>query len=142
MTNTSIESQFSAVQQLLAKYTWCHDSRDFSELATCFTDDAQYTMRIAEGEASGATVGGAAIAALVEKFKSTQTDQRRHLITNVVIDSATDDTIVARSYVTVFATEGNTSSLITTGSCRDELARQEDGVWKFTRKDMHLDKGF
>ena len=142
MTTTLLETEFSDVQQLLAQYTWCHDSRDFTALAACFTDDAQYTMRIADGEASSPTVGGTAIAALVEKFKSTQTDQRRHLITNVVVESATETEVTVRSYVTVFATEGDTSSLITTGTCRDVVARQADGSWRFTRKDMHLDKGF
>lgn len=142
MTPNLTEAQFDTIQQLLAQYTWSHDSRDFAALAACFTDTAEYTMRIADAAASAPTVGGSAIAALVEKFKSTQTDQRRHVITNVVVDEATDTQASVRSYVTVFATEGDVSRLVTTGVCHDVVERQEDGAWRFTSKQMHLDKGF
>lgn len=135
-------TDFVAIQQLLAQYTWSHDSRDFATLAECFTEDAHYTMRIADSEPSEPTIGGEAIAALVEKFKSTQTDQRRHLISNVVLDSADESSATARSYVTVFATEGEESRLITTGTCVDHMARQSDGSWRFVSKAMHLDKAF
>lgn len=133
---------WAGIQQLLAKYTWSHDSRDFDAIATCFTDDAEYTMRIADGEASTPTTGGHAIAALVRTFKESQTDQRRHLITNVIADEMGEDRATVRSYVSVFATEGDTSRLVTTGTCVDEVARHDDGTWQFARKAMHLDKGF
>ena len=136
------ENTWAAIQQLLATYTWSHDSRDFEALAKCFTEDAEYTMRIADGAVSGPTIGGPAIAGLVRTFKETQTDQRRHLITNAVVDELGGDSATVRSYVTVFATEGETSRLVTTGTCVDTVARQADGAWRFTRKAMHLDKGF
>jgi 3-phenylpropionate/cinnamic acid dioxygenase small subunit len=144
-TTTSAQPQqaiWAAVEQLLAKYTWSHDSRDFEALAQCFTDTAEYTMRIAEGAESAPTVGGEAISALVRKFKETQTDQRRHVITNIVIDEATGASARIRSYVTVFATEGDVSRLVATGTCTDKVELQSNGQWKFARKNMHLDKGF
>lgn len=139
---TQNPADFNAIQQLLAEYTWSHDSRDFDKLATCFTDDAQYTMQIAQNAPGEPVTGGKAIASLVKKFKSTQTDQRRHLITNIIVDKANDTSAIVKSYVTVFATEGDFSQLITTGQCVDEVEKQTDGHWKFTRKAMHLDKGF
>lgn len=136
-----MSNNLPAITELLARYTWAHDSRDFDALQACFTESAVYTMRIADGPASTPTQGGEAIAALVKSFKEKQTDQRRHLITNVVADEVSEDAAIVRSYVTVFATEGDTSRLVTTGVCTDELVKT-GGSWKFSRKDMHLDKGF
>lgn len=139
---TQNQTDSAAIQQLLAEYTWNHDARDFAALATCFTDDAEYTMQIADKAPGEPTIGGEAIAALVEKFKSAQTDQRRHVISNIVVDRADETSATVRSYVTVFATEGDSSHLVTTGQCLDEVQKQADGAWKFTKKAMHLDKAF
>lgn len=136
-----MSNSIPAITELLSRYTWAHDSRDFDALQACFTETASYTMTIAGGPTSAPTVGGEAIAALVRSFKEKQTDQRRHLITNVVVDELSEDKATVRSYVTVFATEGDTSRLVTTGICSDEVIKT-GGNWKFARKDMHLDKGF
>ncbi|MGO8056369.1 hypothetical protein [Rhizobium leguminosarum] len=46
-----------------------------------------------------------------------------------------------RSYVTVFATTEHESRLVTTGECVDEVVLTDHG-WRFSKKAMHLDKGF
>ena len=129
------------VRELLARYTWAHDNRDFEALAECFTADAHYTMRIATNEASQPTIGAKAISDLVASFKAKQTDQRRHLITNVVFDDLTEDMARTRSYVTVLATEKDTLEVVSTGVCADEIVR-DSGKLRFRSKAMHLDKGF
>jgi hypothetical protein len=129
------------VLQLLATYAWSHDSRQFDKLATCFAPDAEYTMRIADNPPSSPTIGGEAIAALVRSFKEKQTDQRRHVISNVVFHAFRSDYARTSSYVTVLATTPEASVVVATGTCVDEVVVR-DGVVVFHSKAMHLDKSF
>lgn len=78
--------------------------------------------------------------ALYRNAKSTQTDVRRHDITNVFFD-VTDGVISTTSYLTLFATEQGETKLLTTGVYRD-IVEQSEGAWRVVKRHIDLDSGY
>ena len=72
--------------------------------------------------------------------KSSQTDVRRHDITNIMFD-ASGESLAVTSYLTLFATENAETKLLTTGVYRDQVG-QIDGEWKITRRHIDLDSAY
>ena len=72
--------------------------------------------------------------------KASQTDVRRHDITNVMFD-ASGESLAVTSYLTLFATENTETKLLTTGVYRDQVG-QIDGEWKITRRHIDLDSAY
>ena len=72
--------------------------------------------------------------------KSSQTDVRRHDITNIMFD-ASGDSLAVTSYLTLFATENAETKLLTTGVYRDQVG-QIDGEWKITKRHIDLDSAY
>ena len=79
------------------------------------------SMQIAGGDMVGPFEGRDNIMELYRGAKSSQTDVRRHDITNIMFD-ASGDTLAVTSYLTLFATENAETKLFTTGVYRDQVA--------------------
>src|SRR5687767_14881227 len=75
-----------AIEQVLSSYGVHHDERDFESLEQCFTADASYTMQVAGSDSVIARVGRTEIVDQIRLFKSRQNDQRRHVITNFLVE--------------------------------------------------------
>jgi 3-phenylpropionate/cinnamic acid dioxygenase small subunit len=129
------------ITTLLATYGWAHDERLFDELAGCFTEDATYLMEIANGQTFGPRQGSAEIVAQIREFKSKQSDQRRHVISGFMFLESTEDWAKVRSYVTVLATAGGATAVVTAGWYLDEV-RRTPGGWRISAKTLHLDSAF
>ena len=84
--------------------------------------------------------GRASIMELYRGAKASQTDVRRHDITNIMFD-ASGDTLAVTSYLTLFATENAETKLLTTGVYRDQVG-QIDGEWKITKRHIDLDSAY
>ena len=130
-----------AIQQLLSSYGSHHDARDFDSLAQCFTENAAYTMVVAGAEPIGPRLGRDAIIDQIRIFKSRQTDQRRHVITNFLFDQETASRARVRTYVTVIAVADGVLEVVSSGVYTDIVVRTEWG-WRIADKRLHLDKGF
>lgn len=130
-----------AIQQLLSSYGFHHDARDFDSLAECFAEDATYTMVVAGSEPIGPRLGRDAIVDQIRIFKSRQTDQRRHVITNFLFDQETASRARVRTYVTVIAVADGVLEVVSSGVYTDIVVRTERG-WRIADKRLHLDKGF
>ena len=130
-----------AIEQLLSSYGFHHDARDFEALDRCFTTDASYTMVTAGGEIIGPRQGSAEIVEQIRVFKSRQTGQRRHVITNFLFDQATATQAHVRSYVTLVAVSDGALEVVTSGVYTDVVVRTEHG-WRIAEKTVHLDKAF
>jgi 3-phenylpropionate/cinnamic acid dioxygenase small subunit len=129
-----------ALSELLTRMAYYYDEGHLDALATCFADDAIMSMRIAGGDMVGPFEGRNSIMELYRGAKSTQTDVRRHDITNIMID-ASGDTLAVTSYLTLFATENAETKLLTTGVYRDKVA-QLNGDWKIVRRHIDLDSAY
>lgn len=130
-----------AIQQLLSSYGFHHDAREFDSLAECFEENASYTMIIAGGEPIGPRLGRDKIVEQIRSFKRSQTDQRRHVITNFLFDEETAARARVRSYVTVIAVGEGVLEVVTAGVYTD-IVRHTEAGWRIAEKTLHLDKGF
>ncbi len=135
----SVEDQF-AISALLNRMAYYYDEGHLDELAACFAEDAIMSMQIAGGDMVGPFEGRDSIMELYRGAKSTQTDVRRHDITNIMFD-ASGDALAVTSYLTLFATEHAETKLLTTGVYRDQVS-QIDGEWKITRRHIDLDSAY
>ncbi|MDG2461007.1 MAG: nuclear transport factor 2 family protein [Luminiphilus sp.] len=135
----SAEDRF-AISEVLNRMAYYYDEGHLDDLATCFADEAIMSMQIAGGDIVGPFEGRDNIMELYRGAKSTQTDVRRHDITNIMFDTS-GDILGVTSYLTLFATEHAETKLLTTGVYRDQVALI-DGKWKITRRHIDLDSAY
>ncbi len=126
------------IENLLHRYSLAYDRNDMPTMAGTFTDEAVMTLRIAGGDLIGPFDGREAIMKLMTDSLASQTDQRRHLTTNLVVESETDDTASVVSYLTLISVADAKATLLSTAVYEDELRRDADG-WRFTKRHIELD---
>ena len=135
----SVEDRF-AISELLTRMAYYYDEGLLDHLEVSFSPDAVMSMQIACGDVVGPFQGRENIMTLYRDAKSTQTDVRRHDITNVFFDVA-DGVISTTSYLTLFATEHGETRLLTTGVYRD-IVEQSEGTWRVVKRHIDLDSGY
>ena len=129
-----------AISELLNRMAYYYDEGHLDELGACFADGAIMSMQIAGGDMVGPFEGRDSIMELYRGAKASQTDVRRHDITNIMFDDS-GDTLVVTSYLTLFATEHAETKLLTTGVYRDQVT-EIDGEWKISRRHIDLDSAY
>ena len=125
-----------AISELLNRMAYYYDEG----LGACFAEDAIMSMQISGDDMVGPFESRDNIMELYRGAKSTQTDVRRHNVTNVMFDTSGDTTAVT-SYLTLFATENSETKLLTTGVYRDQVA-QFGSEWKIIRRHIDLDSAY
>ncbi len=128
-----------AIENVLNRYSIAYDDNDMTEMADTFTEDAVMTLRIGDGDLIGPFDGKDAIMKLMVDSLASQTDQRRHVTTNVAIRKETEDAATVTSYLTLISVQGGTATLLSTAKYEDELVREGDGAWRFTKRHIELD---
>ena len=126
------------IENLLNRYSLAYDKPDMDVMAGTFTDDAVMSLRIAGGDLIGPFDGKEAIMKLMTDSLASQNDQRRHLVTNLVIDDETDDSATATSYLTLISVADGTATLLSTAVYEDQL-RKDGGAWRFAKRHIELD---
>lgn len=129
------------IHELTTAYGWHHDLRDFDSLRRCFTADATYVMKIADGPTFGPHAGVDAIVDQIQTFKNAQRDKRRHHISNIQVIARGRDTATVLSYVIISAVANQELSIKTVGTYTDTVTRTPDG-WRISAKELHLDIRF
>lgn len=127
-----------AVHELLGRAAYAYDERDLAMLEDCFSADARFSMRIAQGDLVGPFEGRDAIMGLMKGAMETQTDVRRHLISNIFFEDAADQATVV-SNLTLVATENGEIRLLSAGVYRDTVV-EEGGCWRVLARHLDLDK--
>ncbi len=128
-----------AIENVLNRYSIAYDQNDMTEMADTFAEGATLTMRIAGGDLIGPFEGKEAVMKLMTDSLASQTDQRRHVTTNVAIRKETEDAATVTSYLTLISVEGGKATLLSTAKYEDELVREGDGGWRFTKRHIELD---
>jgi uncharacterized protein (TIGR02246 family) len=128
-----------AIENVLNRYSIAYDDNDMAEMADTFTDDAVLTMRIADGDLIGPFEGKEAVMKLMTDSLASQNDQRRHVTTNMVVRKETDDSAVVSSYLTLIQVKDGAAKVLSTARYDDELRREGDGAWRFTKRHIQLD---
>lgn len=127
------------IQETAARYAIAYDERRLDVLESLYTENGTYAYRIGEGPLEGRTGRADLIAWLGEIMKS-QTDQRRHMLSSLVIEQLTADKAVVIAYKSIYGIE-RTVELITTGMYRFSMVKQ-DGSWLIDEAIDCLDRGF
>lgn len=122
-------ADYTAVQQLLARYCYAHDERDLELLRSCFAEDASLM---------GVSGRDAIVAAYGAGYRQLSA-KRRHVISNIFLVEDGDDRAVVQSYITLYLIEDEQLSLHLTGTYRDTVVREADGQWRIHGREVVLD---
>jgi hypothetical protein len=133
----------SAVNRLLiheafARWGIAHDEAQLEVIRSLFTKDAELVVLLGSKEPIDSAEGSDAIVDTVATSLRQQQNQRRHAITNVVIDRLTEDEASAIAYgIVTIANDGLSlgASVIYYG----DLCREADGVWRFSKFVIGMD---
>lgn len=130
----------SAIENLLNTYSLAYDTADLATLAEVFTEDATFSMVIAGGDRI-AFESRAAIMKLMGDSLASQTDQRRHVNSNLIVDGTRDGVTRTRSYLTLLATEDGVTNLLSAGMYSAEIV-EDGGAPRFRLLHLDLDKAY
>jgi hypothetical protein len=135
------------VAECIARYGWSYDERDREALAGCFTPDGVWEGLLMGRDRIGPVAGRESIADFLGEFWQEQSDQRRHVFTNVVVSFTDGDEIgptnaSAHAYLVLTAASGGAMTAVTTGPYRFEHVREPDGVWRIARLSAGFDAPF
>ena len=108
--------------------------------ASCSVD-AQFTMRIADGDLVGPFEGREGIMKLMTDSMDQQTDKRRHVISNIFFESSDGNNVSVVSNLTLFATENGEIKLLSAGIYHDSVVKINDN-WEIYRRHLDLDKSY
>jgi uncharacterized protein (TIGR02246 family) len=126
------------IENTFHRWALAYDENDPDTMADCFTADAVLTLRIADGDLVGPFDGREAIMGLMKNSLDSQTDQRRHVTTNIIIRHEDGQSAVTESYLTILAVEDGVLRALSSGKYQDEL-RNEDGQWRLSKRHIALD---
>ena len=129
------------IAERIYRYGWGYDERQRDQLADCFTLDGVWEGSIMGGDQVGPIVGRDDVVAFLADFWAIQTDQRRHIFTNVIIDDLTATTAVAHACLMLTAAADATMATITTGPYR-LVMRKDNDVWRIARLVAGFDAPF
>lgn len=128
-----------AIHELFATYAHTYDQGRLDDLADLWTEDAVFEIRGSIGSMPTVMAGRDQIVAHMRaRHEATRPVQRRHVITNVVVESLDGDTATAAATLLLGSTLDGLLSLPVTGRYEDELARV-DGRWRIRRQVLTLD---
>ncbi len=101
MVATSPEFNRLAIMERVSRYGWGYDANDAGMLRDCFTSDASFSMYLAGTDGWGPYRGRDLIVEWMFNVRKTQSDQRRHCVTNFLFDELTDASALVRCFLTV-----------------------------------------
>lgn len=129
------------LDQLFAQYGWPMDSREWPVLETVFTADATFTIAITGGDTIGPIEGRDAIVDFCSTTVNAQTDQRRHVITNVRVEREEGGVAVATAILTLVVVENGRLEVKSSGLYRTEVV-EDAGALRFRSMHLTLDLPF
>jgi hypothetical protein len=130
-----------AIDDLFTRYAWGNDIRDVDLIETLLVPEATFSLSIAGETVVGPFDDRAAMIAFYREALGGQSDQRRHVTTNLRYLEEADDRAKLDAYLTLLATEDGTPRVVCTGLYHAEVV-QRDGAWLFASLVIALDSGF
>lgn len=126
------------IQEAFYRWGIAWDEARLEVVRSLFTKDGELVITRGSDKAISRHVGPAVIAKYVADASRVQADQRRHAMTNVVIDrlSTLEATAIAYGIVTIAA---NGLALGATVIYSAELRKEPDGVWRFLKFVIGMD---
>ena len=129
-----------AITGLLNRAGTAYDTGDLEFIMDLFLADSVFEIVIA-GNDPMAFAGKENIRGLFEGAHATQTDQRRHCITNIYFTDETDTSVTAVSTLILISVENGALTVLSSGLYTDSVVLV-DGAWKLQRRHLHLDRPY
>lgn len=126
-----------AITELLNKGGWAYDTPDVEFLADMFTEDGKFDLQIQKNDVINFS-GRANIRSLYENSLATQTDQRRHVVTNLFFSDEKDNSITATSYLILIAVAEGKLNVLSTGVYTDKVVK-DGNSWRIKHRFLYLD---
>jgi hypothetical protein len=128
-----------AIEEVVSRFGYTYDERRLEVLKEILTDDAVLAYSL-----SGSPVveidGRAEVITWLSDIMQRQSDQRRHNLSNIVIDFVGCDRATVQAYLCLYAVSDQ-ARLITTGFYRFDLIKRS-GSWKVSYLLDCLDRPF
>jgi uncharacterized protein (TIGR02246 family) len=125
----ALESRL-AIQELLGRYCFCIDERDWTQLRELFTEDGEWVTAYARAR------GREEIVHLLDRLVPPPGEgpKRTHFVSNIVVVPDGDSATSKSNYVIYRESDtGIVASVV--GTYHDDL-RKVDGEWKFRKRDI------
>lgn len=126
-----------AITGLLNRAGTAYDTGDLEFIMDLFLDDSVFELVIA-GNDPMVFEGKENIRALFEGAHETQTDQRRHCVTNIYFTDETETSVTAVSTLILISVENGALTVLSSGVYTDSVVLT-DGSWRLQRRHLHLD---
>ncbi|AKE91911.1 MULTISPECIES: nuclear transport factor 2 family protein [Rhodococcus] len=126
------------IENALARYALAYDDGDMDGVERVFGETAVFTMKIGDGDLIGPLNGREEIMGLFRGAHESQTDQRRHITTNLLIDEIDEKNVRTVSYLLITSAENGALKVLSTGKYEDEWTRS-GGDWVLTKRHIALD---
>lgn len=126
------------IQEAFARWGIAHDEGQLEVVRSLFTKDGEVQVMLGSKELLDSANGADNVVKMVANSLGQQQDQRRHAMTNIVIDKLTKNEASAIAYgIVTLANDGLTlgASVIYHG----ELKKEADGVWRFSKFVIGMD---
>ena len=120
------------IQELIAKHNIDLDNKNIEGWTNTWTDDGVWITTF--GEAKGKTELKNMITQVTNEFAS----GKRHLSTNIIIESAPNNMANAQSYLIVTEAK-RTPEVVASGTYSDTLKKDANGKWKFVQRKLDID---
>jgi hypothetical protein len=117
------------IAERMYRYGWAFDERQIDALSECFTDRATWQASIMGTSSTGPFNGRSEIISFMKGFWPNQSDQRRHNITNVIVESQSEKTVNVMAYLVLMSASEQGLKPVTTGFYKVEMIKL-DGIWK------------
>ena len=121
-------SRFEDRCQLMSRFYLGLDEQDAAMIRSVLTEDAETCMFL-DGEKMGPPPGREGIVGYLEEFWKTQTDQRRHVLSNAIVQSASPDAAELSFYLTLYATKDRALRPVATGRYRVRFVSRDGREW-------------
>ncbi|GAA4556982.1 nuclear transport factor 2 family protein [Pseudonocardia xishanensis] len=139
-----VAAERQAAVDTLHRFAWAFDEHDRDRLEDCFDPDAVWTATIGGHRDLGRSEGREAVLTWLTAGWPAQADQRRHIVTNAVVDGldAGSDEATVTAMIFVTAAQDGGFRAVTAGVYRTRVRRGGDGSWRITRFDASFDAPF
>jgi predicted SnoaL-like aldol condensation-catalyzing enzyme len=118
-----------ALAELMYRYGWAFDERQPEVLASCFVDEATWEASLMGSTMVGPHRGRDAIMEFMTGFWPDQSDQRRHMIMNVLVEDQAASSATVFSYHLLMSAARGEMRPVTAGFYRVEATKTAEG-WK------------
>jgi hypothetical protein len=130
-----------ALAELFGAYAAANDARDAAAIGECFHADGAFTLHIAGADTIGPLQPRESVLEFFGQAFAAQSDQRRHVVTNLRLVEDAADRALVEAYLTLIVTDDGRTELKSAGLYRADVVQDAAGL-RFQSLVLFLDSPF